>query len=89
MIALAMTVAATTDHQPEPAATPSQLTDPHRLDPPTVNEIRRMIAAIVLAARHTGRAWINHLECWSHWRQRHHATARAAHYRTRLAIGTG
>ena len=86
MIAFAMTVAATAADLPEPAATAHDLTDPDRLDPPTVNEVRRMIATIVLAAHHTGQAWIRHLEAWSHWRQRHHAAARAAHYRTRLAI---
>lgn len=88
MIALAMTVTATATDQPEPAATAHELTDPHRLDPPTVNEVRRMIAGIILTATHVGRAWRHHLENWSHWRQRHLATARAAHYRTRLAIGT-
>ena len=88
MITLAMTVAATTADQPEPAATAYELTDPHRLDPPTVNEVRRMIAAVVSATTHVGQTWINHLEHWSQWRQRHHAAARAAHYRTRLAIGT-
>jgi SRSO17 transposase len=86
MIALAMTVTATTADQPEPATTPHELTDPHRLDPPTVNEVRRMIAAVILAARHTGRGWITHLVHWSDRRQRHLATARAAHYRTRLTI---
>lgn len=88
MIAFAMTVTATAADLPEPASTAHDLTDPDRLDPPTVNEVRRMIATIVLAATHTGQAWIRHLEAWSHWRQRHHAAARAAHYRTRLTIDT-
>jgi len=87
MISLAMTVTASTADQPEPASTAHERTEPHRLDPPTVNEIRRMIAAVVLAARPTTQAWIRHLEHWSNWRQRHLAAARAAHYRTRLAIG--
>lgn len=88
MIALATTVIATADDLPEPAATPHELTDPDRLTGPSVNETRRMIAATVLAARHIGQQWINHLEHWSHWRQHHQATARAAHYRRRLAIDT-
>jgi len=88
MITLAMTVTVTATELPEPATTTHELTDPHRLDPPTVNEVRRMIAAIALAAKHTGRAWITHIENWSYWRQCHLAAARAAHYRTRIAIGT-
>jgi len=88
MIAIAMTVIATADNQPEPATTAHELTDPKRLTAPSINEARRMIAAIVLAAKHVGRQWIHHLEHWSHWRQHHQATARAAHYRRHLAIDT-
>jgi SRSO17 transposase len=88
MITLAMTVAVTATDQPEPATTSHDLADPDRLDPPTVNEVHRMIAAIIIATRHVGQTWIRHLQAWSHWRQRHHATARAAHYRTRLTIDT-
>ena len=86
MIALAVTVAATAADQPEPAVTAYELADPDRLTGPSINECRRMIAAIVLAVKHVGQQWIQHLEDWSRWRQRHQATARAAHYRRHLAI---
>ena len=64
MIALAVTVAATAGDQPEPALTAHQLTDPKLLTAPSLNECRR-IAAIVLAAKHVGQQWIDHLEHWS------------------------
>ena len=86
MIALAVTVAATAADQPQPAVTAYELADPDRLTGPSINECRRMIAAIVLAVKHVGQQWIDHLEHWSRWRQRHQATARAAHYRRHLAI---
>lgn len=88
MIALAVTVAATAADQPEPALTAHALTDPKRLAMPSINEARRMIAAIVIAAKHVGQQWIHHLEHWSRWRQQHQAGARAAHYRRRLAMDT-
>jgi Acetyltransferase (GNAT) domain len=46
----------------------------------TSNEIRRLFASLVLAARHRGR----HIVAWSDFRRRRQDQARDAHYRKRL-----
>ena len=48
--------------------------------PLTVNEIRRLFATLILAARHT----TEHLLAWSTFRQLCNQRARATHYRKRL-----
>jgi hypothetical protein len=50
------------------------------LIPLTVNEIRRLFATLILAARHT----VEHVLAWSTFRQLCNQRARAAHYRKRL-----
>jgi hypothetical protein len=44
------------------------------------NEIRRLLASLVLAARHTWR----HILAWSDFRRRRQDQARNTHYRKRL-----
>jgi SRSO17 transposase len=85
MIAMASVVMATTTPNTQDPTTEAP-TDEHT--PITVNECRRLIATLVLATRHAARDLINHLSGWSHWRRQHQNTARAAHYRRRLAIDT-
>jgi SRSO17 transposase len=64
--------------------------DNHRSDRPaeptmialTVNEIRRLINALIIQPIHD----LNHRLNWSHWRRRHQARARRAHYARRLTL---
>ena len=54
------------------------------LVPLTVPEIRRLLAALGLAATISDDA-ADQLLAWSHWRRRHQAVARRCHYQRRLA----
>jgi hypothetical protein len=47
----------------------------------TVNEIRRLIATLILTVRHT----VTHVLAWSAFRQRCIRRARNSHYRKRLS----
>jgi len=85
MISHALTDLAIHDNQPHPTD-PSHMTDPHRLIPISMNEARYLIAALILEARPAGRAVLEQVLAWSHWRRRHQAQAQAAHYRRNLAI---
>ena len=49
------------------------------LIPLTLNEIRRLLARLVINAVHTA----DHCLGWSRWRRRHQARARTSHYRRR------
>ena len=49
------------------------------LVPLSVNEIRRLLAKLVINAVHT----INHWLDWSTWRRRHQARAKTSHYKRR------
>lgn len=84
MVAYAITVLAAHDEQIG-AATEHDIVVV-TLIPVTVNEVQRLIAALILSARDLGRALVDHVLAWSNWRRRHQATARAAHYQRRLAI---
>jgi SRSO17 transposase len=66
---LAVTTATHRDQQPAPAG----------LIDMTVNELRRLFDALLLAPRRTLRTLLH----WSHWRRRHQHRARHSHYRRR------
>ena len=66
---LAVTTAAERDKAPTPAGM-IQL---------TINELRRLFDAVLLAARHS----LSTLLAWSSWRRKHQARARDCHYRRR------
>ena len=66
---LVVTTAAERDHTPTPAG----------LIDVTVNELRRLLDALLLGAALT----TTRLLRWSHWRRRHQARARDSHYRRR------
>ena len=73
------------------AAAPPASPDPHhparRNDriPLTTVEIRRLFTTLLTASRQQ----ISHRLRWSSWRRSHQGLARQAHYRRRLAAGTG
>jgi hypothetical protein len=52
------------------------------LIPLTVNEIRHLLAKLVLTTIRTATYWLT----WSHWRRRHQASAKTSHYRRRQTI---
>jgi hypothetical protein len=66
---LAVATAAERDHAPTPAG----------LIELTVNEVRRLFDALLLAAHHSLATAL----AWSTWRRRHQARARQCHYRQR------
>jgi hypothetical protein len=49
------------------------------LIPLSVNEIRRLLAKLVINAVHTIDHWLH----WSRWRRRHQARAKTSHYKRR------
>ncbi|MFG1865473.1 hypothetical protein ACGFIB_31735 [Microbispora bryophytorum] len=53
-----------------------QPTEPE-LAPLTLGEIRRLLVRVLIQAAHN----VTHLLCWSRWRRRHEARARASDYR--------
>jgi SRSO17 transposase len=85
ILALGLTVLATHDDQAAPA-TEHDIAASTNPIPVTINEARHLIAALIISARHASRSLIDHILNWSNWRRQHQATARAAHYRQRLAI---
>lgn len=53
--------------------------DHQRLVPLSINEIRRLLAKLVINTVHTVDHWLG----WSNWRRRHQARAKTSHYRRR------
>jgi SRSO17 transposase len=51
----------------------------HKLVPLSINEIRRLLAKLVINAVHTIDHWLG----WSTWRRRHQARAKTSHYKRR------
>jgi hypothetical protein len=87
VLACGLTVLATKDDQASPT-TEHEIAHDSAPIAVTINEARRLIAALILGVRHVGQALIDHLLNWSNWRRQHQVTARAAHYQRRLAIQT-
>lgn len=87
MLAHALVALAVID-EPAPDLDLDDMTDPTRLIPISIHEIRYLIAAVVLTATPTRRALLEQLLNWSHRRRQHQTRARAAHYRKRPATAT-